>query len=262
MNKFKGAADLLFNLRQSGQIVKNLPEHLRPLTFEDGYAIQEAVVEKLCHKTGSHVIGYKVGCTSKDAQVALNVPTPFRGQLLSATTYQSGKALNTADFHTRIIEPEFGFRMGADVPASDVPYTMETIRPYINELFPAIEIASHHFEGFADVTGPEFIADNAIHGVLIMGTPIKNWQETDLAAHLVTLNLNGEKFGSDSGDKVLGHPLNVMAWLANDGQARSKPLKKDQLVISGTVNMIYMAQKGDELEADFGVLGAVSVSFR
>ncbi len=261
MSQFEEAANLLVKLRQTGDIVPNMPDGLRPNSIDDGYAIQEAVVEKLSAASQSNVVGYKVGCTSKNAQDALNAPEPFRGQLLSATTFQSGKVLTASDYHVRLIEPEFGFVMGEDVPVSDTPYSADTIRPFISHLFPAIEIASHHFVGFEGVTAPEFIADNAIHGVMVMGELVENWQEIELATHEVTLNLNGAKFGSDTGDKVLGHPLNVMAWLANHGQATNKPLKKGDLVISGTVNMIYAAQKGDHLEAYFGVFGKVELSF-
>lgn len=262
MSDHQKAADLLLRLRQNGDIVKNIPDGLRPDSINAGYDIQEALVANLCEATESTVVGYKVGCTSKNAQEALNAPEPFRGQLLGATTYLSGKVLEAANFHVRLIEPEFGFKMGADVPAADVPYTADTIRPFISHLFPAIEVASHHFVGFEGVSAPEFIADNAIHGFVVMGELIEDWQSVDLAQHEVVLNLNGQKFGSDTGDKVLGHPLNVMAWLANHGQATGKSLKAGDLIISGTVNMIYAAQQGDHLEADFGVFGKVELSFR
>lgn len=255
------AANLLFQLRQSGELVQHIPDGIRPTNIDEGYAIQEIMVERMCEANNGRSIGYKVGCTSEDAQKALNVHSPFRGQLLSHSTYKSPTTLNTEEFAIRIIEPEFGFVMGQDVPHLDEGYTRETIRPYIQSLFPAIEIANHHFEAFDGVTAPEFAADNAIHGVLVMGEPVEDWDADGLASHEVTLNLNGERYASDTGDKVLGHPLNVMAWLANDGQARGKPLKAGDLIISGTVNMLYLAQQGDLLEADFGKYGSVDVTF-
>ena len=61
--------------------------------------------------------------------------------------------------------------------------------------------------------------------------------------------------------KVLDNPLNVVAWLANHLVARGTYLKADQLLTTGTMIDINPAEKGDIVEADYGGMGSVMVSF-
>ncbi len=90
---------------------------------------------------------------------------------MSSAIHPSPARLNASDFTIIGIEAEFAFEMGADVPASEIPYTAETIAAYINVAFPAIEIVDHRLGDWSRYDALALIADNAIHGAWVTGIP-------------------------------------------------------------------------------------------
>ena len=90
-----------------------------------------------------------------------------------------------------------------------------TIAEHIDALIPGIEIVDYRFESWA-VGALRIAADNAIHGWWLRGEPVTDWRGHDLAASAVSVTRNGELVTTGSGAAVLGHPLNVMAWLADE----------------------------------------------
>ena len=105
------------------------------------------------------------------------------------------------------------------------------------------------------------IADNAIHGAWIAGEPYAAWRDLDLAAHEVRLIVNGQVITQGNGAAVLGHPLNVMAWLANELPKYGSALKAGDRVSTGVCTDVYGGKAGDRVRADFGVLGGVDLVF-
>jgi 2-keto-4-pentenoate hydratase len=120
---------------------------------------------------------------------------------------------------------------------------------------------NHHFVDWTQVGAPTVAADNAIHGAWIHGEPCAAWRKLDLASHQATLTVNGAVVRRGQGAAVLGHPLNVVAWLANELQAQGKQLKAGDYITTGVISDVYLAQPGDELQADFGLLGKVILHF-
>ena len=79
-----------------------------------------------------HERGYKAAATNVAAQRQMDVDGPFFGTLLGATSHKSPATFVASQFTLRIVEAEFGFEMGADVPASPIPYTAESIAPFVS----------------------------------------------------------------------------------------------------------------------------------
>ena len=72
---------------------------------------------------------------------------------------------------------------------------------------------------------------------------------------------NGDKTLTGSGAAVLGNPLTVVAWLANELPKFGRRLSKGDRITTGVTTDIYLARPGDRLVADFGRLGKVSTAF-
>lgn len=254
-------ADFLANLRADPKPVVGLPPALRPTNLTTAYKAQDALVAQLLAKHGGQRIGYKIACTNEIAQRQLHISAPLYGQLLAFSTYASPAQLDPNQFTVRIIEVEFGFQMGQDVPPSTTPYERTTITPFVAVALPGIEIVNHRFVDWTQVGAPTVAADNAIHGAWVHGAPYPAWQAQDLATHQAILRVNGEVVRRGQGSAVLGHPLNVVAWLANELQVQGKQLKAGDFITTGVISEVYFAQPGDVLQADFGLLGKVDVKF-
>jgi 2-keto-4-pentenoate hydratase len=261
MDRIAAACEFLWDLRRRTRPpVAALPSDCVPRTLAEGYQVQEQLVSRLLQHHGGRPIGYKIACTSELAQKALGVDGPFFGTLLSHSTYPSGATLPAADFTVRCTEAEFAFELGADVPTGP-HYTAETIRPFIHAVLPSIEIVDHRYHNWQVVGAPSLLADNAIHGAWIVGEPIANWQAFDYPTHPVTLTINERMTLRGSGSAVLGNPLTVVAWLANELPRYGRRLRSGDRITTGVTTDIYLAQPGDRLRADFGPIGQVEMQF-
>lgn len=260
MDRVNAACDYLLELRRTRRPVAALPADVVPRSLAEGYEVQERLVKRLLDQTGGRPIGYKIACTSELAQKALGVEGPFFGVLLSPSTHASPATLPGDDFTVRCAEAEFGFEMAEDVPAGPA-YTAETVRPFIGAALPSIEIVDHRYHDWKAVGAPSLLADNAIHGAWVPGEPYTNWRDIDFARHPVTLIVNGERTFPGSGAAVLGNPLNVVAWLANELPRFGRRLRRGDRVTTGVTTDIYLARPGDRLAADFGPIGRVSLEF-
>ena len=261
MDRILQAAQFFAENRRTGRVADNLPPELRPAELSAAYAIQHALVEDLLQEHGGQTAGYKIACTNDAAKQLLNIDAPVFGRLLSSFVFRSPAMLKSDDFHVRCIESEYAFEIGADVPPAETPYTRETIADFVSAVIPSIEVVNHHFTDWSKVGGIVLAADNAIHGAWICGEPNQQWHQLDLENDHVRLAVNGNTVTTGSGANVLGHPLNVLAWLANDLPERGLQLKQGDFVTTGITTDVYLAQAGDKLEAEFAGLGSVELSF-
>jgi 2-keto-4-pentenoate hydratase len=261
MNPHAPAADTLYDLRLTKNVVACLPPSATPASMEDGYRVQASLVEKLLRHYGGRRSGYKVAATNVAAQQLMDVDAPFFGALLSATSFESPATLPSKDFRLRVVEAEFGFEMGRDVPISVVPYTADSIKPFIAAAIPSLEVVDHPFHDWKKVGAPTLAAANAIHGAWIAGTPVHDFRGWDLSTHSVSIIVNGTAWRSGSGANVMDNPLNVVAWLANVLPKQGRALRRGDRISTGTAAEVYFAEAGDRVTADFGGLGTVEVRF-
>ncbi len=253
--------DFFTDLRFSQRTEDRVPDDLRLPDMATAYACQDVLVDRLITRHGGTRVGYKIACTNTIAQQMLNVDAPVYGCLMSSVIYANPGQLKASDFRLIGIEPEFAFEMGADVPDSAVPYTAETIAAYVGAAFPAIEIVDHRLGDWSRYDALALIADNAIHGAWIPGVPYTPWRDLDLGTHEVNVKVNGALKATGYGKAALGHPLNVLAWLANELPKQGKGLKQGERITTGVcTDRVYLAQPGDTVQADFGVMGAVEMT--
>ena len=251
------AAGELLAMRAEQRIEPDLPGDLRPSTLDEAYAIQAEVIAGLRY---GDPIGYKCACTSAVAQEALAIDRPVFGRLLEVSTSPGGSRLDPGRFVHRVVEAEFGFRIGDDVEPIEGGHTAETIAHFIDAVIPAIEIVDYRYESWA-VGALQVAADNAIHGWWVHGQPVEEWRHLDLGQVPVTVERNGSVETTGSGANVLGHPLTVMAWLADELPRFGLALQAGDFVTTGVTTDVFEAEPGDRIVAHFDDLGSVALDF-
>jgi 2-keto-4-pentenoate hydratase len=260
MDRIPAACDYLLELRRTKKPVPALPADIVPRSIAEGYVIQERLVRKLLDQFGGRPIGYKIACTSELAQKALAVDGPFFGVLMSHSSQKSPGKLRGSDFNIRCAEAEFAFEMSDDVPSGQT-FTADSIKKYIAFALPSIEIVDHRYHDWKTVGAPSLLADNAIHGAWVFGEPFADWRAIDFVRHPVTLTVNERLSFPGTGEAVLGNPLNVVAWLANELPKFGRRLSRGDRITTGITTDIYLAKPGDKLVADFGPIGRVALDF-
>jgi 2-keto-4-pentenoate hydratase len=251
------AASMLLAGRRGGTPLPNLPADCLPADPGEGYEIQNAFVAQ----SDGQVVGYKIGATSEKAQAFLGAEGPFFGRVFDSGLHHSPARLPADRFIFRLIEPEFAFGLGEDLPARPEGYDRATVESAIALVRPAIEIVTCALENWHFQGVPSLIADNGVNAALVLGDPDEDWRRLDLAAHAVELTVNGAPAGDGVGANALGHPIEALLWLANQLSHRGIGLKKGEVVTTGVVTPFVLLEAGDEAVASFGVLGEVSVAF-
>jgi 2-keto-4-pentenoate hydratase len=232
---------------------------LRVGTMEEAYAARELVVQRWIAHYGGRVLGYKIACTNTSAQRYLSVDSPFYGNLLTALSYESPVRLKAGDFFMRVMEAEFGFLMGRDL--SPGPHTRDEIADAVEGVVPGIEIVDSRYTSWTTMGAAALIADNACHGAWVKGKLVRDWRGIDLASQAVRLIVNDKVVATGSGAAVLGHPLNALEWLAGKLGSHGLGLSAGDYITTGVTTDTYMAEAGDRVRAEFGLVGAVELVF-
>ena len=258
------AARLLLAARGERRPIPALPEDCRPATAAEGYAIQAA----LRAARGGELAGFKIGATSQAARTLLATEEPFHGCLSADRIHDSPATLSAEDTNFRLIEPEFAFRLGRDLPARAAPYDHAELVEAIASLHPAFEVVTSAFGAAWTGAGlAQLIADNGVHECLVLGPAVEDWRDLDLAAQEVVFESDGAEVGRGRGAEALGHPLNALAWLADFGVLPDpatqicRGLRAGDLITTGLVTPFAYAEAGTALGADYGPLGAVELTF-
>jgi 2-keto-4-pentenoate hydratase len=255
------AAQLLSDARIKHVRLAELPKSGRPQNTEEAYQCQAALVGNLLAHYGGKVAGYKVACTNSIAQRQLSVSGPFYGHLTSAFCFESPARLDASQFFMRVVEAEFGFLIGRDLPPKASFYLREEIADAVEGVMPSIEVVDSRFDDWLTIGALSLIADNACNAAWVHGPLVENWRSLDLAQQSVRVFLKGSLVREGNGAAVLGHPLNALKWLVNALAAQGIGLERGQYITTGVTTEVYMAERGDRALADFGEIGQAEVEF-
>jgi 2-keto-4-pentenoate hydratase len=131
---------------------------------------------------------------------------------------------------------------------------------HVKDMHLAIEIPDSRFEHFLQAGEALLLADFACAHQLVLGPAVtQDWRGLDLSQHAVHVHNHGQLKAQGSGVNVLGDPRIALTWLANELITHGMYLREGDTVITGTCVVPVLMNAGDAIEADFGVLGTVSV---
>ncbi len=257
VDQVRRAADILWSAWREGRLLDELPAGCRPRDLDEGYAIQAA----MGRHHGGDLIGWKIAATSTAGQRHIGVEAPLGGRLFAAFCHGDGARLPAGGLHMRVAEAEFAFRLERDLPPRASAYATEEVMAAVATLHLAIEVPDSRYQDFARVGAPQLVADDSCAGFFVLGREAGDWRGLDLAAHVVVAHKNGAVAERGSGANVLGDPRLALTWLANDRSRRGDSLRAGEIVTTGTCVKPVTIAPGDEVVADFGVLGTVGVAF-
>ena len=247
-------ATRLWHARAEGKDVEVAPED-ESLSLEEAYRLQSSYVKI----SGERRSGWKVGAINPPAQEGLGLTEPFAGPLLADTTLASLTTCALVAGQAAIVEVEFVFLMGADYSHTDS--SAETLADAIEGVCAGIEVAGVRYpQSMGRPSTALVVADAAANIALVHGTPVRTWRDFDLATHQADLRINGELVDGGTGGKVLGNPINSLAWLVEFLKRQNGSLQRGDLITTGTVTDMRPVEVGDEVVADFGGLGEAKVN--
>jgi len=257
-HRFTSLTDALLSAWKDGRHVSDW-SHLAPLPQNraEGYAAQAA----FCEATGQPSMGWKIAATSTAGQQHINVSGPLAGRLLASRCHAADAQIVLGSNRMRVMEPEFAFRIGQDVRAGvGTALGLQEVMAHVKDMHLAIEIPDSRFEHFLQAGEALLLADFACAHHLVLGPAVTHdWRGLDLSQHAVQVHNHGQLKAQGSGANVLGDPRIALTWLANELVNHGMYLREGDTVITGTCVVPVLMNAGDAIEADFGVLGSVSV---
>lgn len=222
-------------------------------TLEDGACGYAHFREGLEDPFGRPV-GVKVGFTSKPAQEAFGVPGPVAGALFAPMILADGQPVSLSGSRSPLYEADLIVTV-AD-PAITQATTREQVAAALDEVRPFVELPDIALAEGLKPTGPIMATYGVLpwRGVMGQGVKIADLPDpvADLSALTVDLKVNGESVGTGTGEMLLGHPLDVVLWLVQQG---SYDMPAGTIISLGSLGKLTPATPGLNIQADYMVGG-------
>ena len=222
-----------------------------PETMEDGQCAQDKLVERLTGVIGQPV-GYKVGLTSKPVQERFGADEPIHGRLFGPLL-ENGASV--PPFATRgLAEADLLVRVRDD-GINNATTPMEVLS-HITVVRPFIELADLVVAEGEAMTPAVISAINVGARTGVMGPRVDVEASEEFLDSLANMTVTmetvagGETTGVMNdvpGRAILGHPLEAVLWLMNDGVK----LEANDLVSLGSIGAPIPAVPGQEVRVTY-----------
>ena len=244
--RVKKAGEYLATEYKAERPLDIMRQDFAPRSQAEAYAIQH-VFQSCMTAVRGPAVGYKIAYTNAIMRERSGVNAPCSGRILSKGVLGSPAKVRRAEFLRLGVECEVAVRMASELPASGAPYSREDITDAIEWLAVSFEVIDGRPGADAEGQDPALkaIVTNISNAGAVMGEPVANWRDIDLPASRGRLIVNGELIGEGVGSDVLGHPVEPVAWLANNLADMGQSLEAGAIILTGSFVPPYMLDAGD-----------------
>ena len=252
MDKLLKISELILSEHNTSIPFKNLEKPLILNNEDEAYNAQ-FIFQKNAKR--GKIGGYKIALASKVQQQLCSINNPIAGGVFKKEIYQSSKSLNLNNFNSLGIEFEVAFEINQDI----LPVTFDDknieIKNYINRAYACLELIDDRNASYINLDALTLIADNAWSAGVILGNPIKNWENLDLNQLNSKLYWNNEFIGES---KLLNtNPLNSLGWVIKHLCKYNKKIDKGSIIITGSLLKTKKPKSGDVIKFQIENLSSV-----
>lgn len=221
------------------------------------YAVQE-INTKRAEAEGRRLIGRKIGLTSKVVQAQLGVDQPDFGMLFADMAYGDGEEIPVGLLIQPKVEAEIALIINKDL--TQEKHTYADIISATEYALPAIEIVDSRIENWK-ISLIDTVADNASSAAYVLGSRPVKLENLDLVNCKMTMTRRGEVVSQGVGKACLANPLNAAVWLADEMMRRGRPLLAGNIILTGALGPMVVANAGDEFVVEIEGFGLVTAAF-
>ncbi|MEO8059465.1 MAG: hypothetical protein ABI671_14200 [Burkholderiales bacterium] len=253
------AALALADARRSAMALPALPPGAVASDLSGAYALQRAVAASF-----GTVRGWKVSGLNTAQQHAMGVPRPVGGPLLEPWFHTAPATFALSAFIAPRLECELAFELARDLPERDTPYTRAEVAAAISALRIGVEVTDSRLPPASPFLAE--LADGFNNGAYVVGPACADWQHIDFASHSIALatatRVATIELARGSGQPVLdGDPFGAVVLLANAQPPGYGGLRAGQIVTTGTCTGAVAVPGRCTVDADFGTLGRITLTF-
>lgn len=254
--KYEEIAESLKQAEMSCVAIDQISKSNPDLQIPDSYKIQLINIDRELN-SGKKITGKKIGLTSLAVQNMLGVNQPDFGHLLNSMEVQNNTIKRSTMLQPKV-EGEIAFVLKDDIVGPNA--TVEDVINATEYVAAAIEIVDSRIANWK-ISIIDTVADNASSGMYVISDKKVDPKTIDLKNITMDFYKNEEKMNSGVGSAALGDPAFCVAWLANTLWEYGVVLKEGEVVLSGALSAMLVAEAGEEFTARFSELGDVSVKF-
>ncbi|CAN5819067.1 fumarylacetoacetate hydrolase family protein [soil metagenome] len=232
-----------------------LSDDWQDLDLRTAYAIQD---ETLCRRVerGEHVVGIKLGLTSRAKQQRMGISSPLVAWLTDAMTLPAGAPVPGDELIHPRAEPELVFVMKERLAGPGV--TALRAMSAVGRVHAGIEIIDSRYRDFR-FTLPDVVADNASSARYSTGSIGLAPEQLDLALEACLVEVDGVIVDSATGSAVQGHPAEALALAANTLAERGLAIEPGWIVFTGGMTDAVPVGPGTAVRVHFSHLGSLVV---
>ncbi|HMP88573.1 MAG TPA: hypothetical protein PJ991_00145 [Kiritimatiellia bacterium] len=234
------------------------------LSMEQAYRYQENIVELLEPHFGPRV-GYKAALTSEAMQKRFRHDQPVLGIVLKEMLLRDRVMLGR-EFATRpMIEADL-MVMVKNESINDAQTHEEVIKA-LESVHPIIELPDLVFMEGTELQPLWLTAVNAGARAAVIGDPhLINgdpaWIHRIANIRASVMDKQGQVLSAGSSDRLLGHPLDVVLWIANEVKQRGELLKQGEVLWLGSMTDPLPIEFGESYQVLFTGMADYPVSLQ
>lgn len=246
---------------KSASMIDEPDENDLPRDRDEAYFVQDSMAQIIGHPLS----GWKVGATSARMRELDGHDDVIPGRIFKSVTWEGNEwQLPVSRFPHARVETEFAFRLHIDLPVRSIAWTATELAPHVT-LHPAIELIGNRHElpnGSAAQRSLMTIADNGGGIGFVFGAAVENWQHIEFKHHVITLKVDGQPAAENFLGDMRCNPLDALIDLTNHLSQRGIGLKKNDFVSTGAATVPQTFSGDSQVQADFGELGTLTLSFK
>ena len=236
-----------------------LPKDMALSNARQAGAVQDEFVKIKAQKCGD-VIGWKIALATPVMQKMVGLNAPISGRLHRKQVVHAPAKVSTKGYGRLLIEFEIAIQIGHNLLPASTRHTSQSVAGAVSAITCAFEVADDRQADYSKLAGKglELLADNAWNEGAVLGEWVpfsQAWPNLSAIprADDVMGELKGEAFINDASvgygyaHDLMGHPLNAIAWLANEANDRGTCLKAGDIAMLGSLVTSKFPNKGDHL---------------
>jgi 2-keto-4-pentenoate hydratase len=193
-------------------------------------------------RTQRQMRGAKIGMTSSFMQELFGITQPDYGNIYQDMRLQSGDCLSLTTLIAPKLEVEWALELNRDIttPINSIDELMDSIAN-VNLAFEIVDSRILNW----DVQALDLIADNGSSGRHLLSSTATAASDIDLLQQTVALRRNGDLVNESAAKDTLGHPWEFAQWLTSAYIKMGSPLRKGDLLLTGTITPIQELSAGE-----------------
>jgi 2-keto-4-pentenoate hydratase len=206
----RSIADALIEAERTRTAIAPFTRNQFFLDADTAYKAQTLFVDHRL-QTGEHLIGAKLGLTSRVKRTALGIDEPVFGRLTSGMLLAATEPVPLVQLIRPQAEPEIAFLIGRRLEGA---VTSAGVLAATEAVVAAIEVMDSRYSDRFRL--PDSVADNAGAARIVLGPrPRAPGELCDLRLIGYVFRCGGEVVGTAAGGAVMGDPAAPVAWLVN-----------------------------------------------